>query len=119
MANWPQVEVGRSERGLSAHTLIDQEVIKYLVFASNGNVDIQSRNVASVSEPEGVAIEGRLICRKCHEIKRFDIGAFLAKSRLMDELKWSENHKHETVAMVTPDEKISVPTGNRKLKVVL
>jgi hypothetical protein len=110
---------GTASRGLNASTLLNQEVLKFLVLSSNGNVDIQSRNIPSVMDPEGVALEARLRCSNCGAIKAFDISVFSSQNQLMEELKWAADHKHESRKGIpytyTP---CVIPSGDRKLKIV-
>jgi hypothetical protein len=105
--------------GLNASTLLNQEVLKFLVLASNGNVDIQSRNIPSVIDPEGVALEVRLRCSNCGVMKAFDISVFLSQNQLMEELKWAADHKHESRKGIPyKDTPCVIPSGDRKLKIV-
>ena len=113
----PGVKIFSSGSGYKASTLTaSQEVMKWLILNSDGNVAIQTFNRPHVADPEGVACEARLYCTKCKESRPFSIDCFRDESSIIDKLGWAKQHKHGIVS-----QEADTPTtpGERKLKVVV
>lgn len=105
--------------GYKASTIMaSQEVMRWAIMSSNGNVVIQTQNRPHVSDPMGVTNAARLYCEKCKQFKVISIDSFLDENRLMAELDWAKEHKHEAKLLAQQDEAPATP-GERKLKVVL
>ena len=100
--------------------LASQNVMKFLVMNANGNVSIQTKNYPSVSDPAGLTEEVRLYCSKCQAYKNFEFGFMFDESKLIDELDWAKNHKHEDskTCVIAQDTVQIEPSGDRKLKAI-
>ena len=106
-----------SMAGHKASTLTaSQEVMKWLILNSDGNVVIQTFNQPHVMDPTGITSAARLYCEKCKAFKSFSFEAFRDENYLMREIQWAKDHKHGVV-----NREADTPTtnGERKLKVVL
>ena len=85
-----------------------------------GNVSIQTKNYPHPADPDGVTEEVRLYCAKCQRSKQFEFSTMFDESKLIGELEWAKNHKHEDgkTLIIAQDEVPVAPEGDRKLKAI-
>jgi len=106
--------------GYKASTiLVSQEVMKWLVLNSYGNVVIQTYNRPHFADPAGGATEeARLYCMKCNAFTSLELSVISNDTKLLDELQWAKGHTHN-LGLSAQAEEAPIPSGERKLKVVL
>jgi hypothetical protein len=102
--------------GYKASTVtVSQEVMKWLILNSDGNVVIQTHNFPNVADPMGATNEGRLYCTKCKAFKILHIED-INNTNILAELEWAKGHTHNS--FIVQDTSAQIPNGERKLKVV-
>ena len=108
--------------GYKASTVLaSHNVRKFLILNGDGNVSIQTKNYPHPMDPDGVTEEVRLFCTKCQACKVFEFSCMFDESRLLGELGWAKNHKHEDgkTLVIVQDAVPAEPSGDRKLKAIL
>jgi hypothetical protein len=95
---------------------VSQDVMKWLILNSDGNVVIQTKNYPHVADPKGATSEARLYCTKCKVFTTLQIDAIKHTDTILAELEWVKEHAHKNFIVL--DVEAKVPNGERKLKVV-